>query len=40
VRYGHRCATADQAGQVQQLDTELVGTRPLLAASPLQDLPV
>lgn len=40
VRYGHRRATADQAGQVQRLDTELVRTRPLLAASPLQDLPV
>ena len=40
VRYGHRRATAYQAGHVQQLDTELVRTRPLLAASPLQDLPV
>jgi Domain of unknown function (DUF4129) len=40
VRYGHRHATADQAGQVQHLDAELVTTRPVLAASPLQDQPV
>lgn len=40
VRYGHRRATAEKAGQVQRLDTELVRTRPLLAATPLQDLPV
>ena len=40
VRYGHRRANADQAGQVQHLDAELVTTRPLLAASPLLDLPV
>jgi hypothetical protein len=42
VRYGHRRATADQAGQVQHLDAALVRTRPVLAASPqpLQDLPV
>ena len=31
VRYGHRRATADQAGQVLQLDAELVKTRPVLA---------
>jgi Domain of unknown function (DUF4129) len=43
VRYGHRRATADQAGQVQRLDAELVTTRPALAGSSgssLQDLPV
>jgi hypothetical protein len=40
VRYGHRRATVDQASGVQQLDTELVRTRPVLAAFPLQDLPV
>ena len=43
VRYGHRRATADQAGQVQRLDEELVTTRPALAGSSgssLQDLPV
>jgi hypothetical protein len=38
VRYGHRRATADQAGHVRQLDAELVKTRPVLATSPLQDL--
>ena len=31
VRYGHRRATADQAGQVLELDGELVKTRPVLA---------
>jgi len=40
VRYGHRGATADQATEVQRLDAELVRTRPALATSPLQDLPV
>lgn len=40
VRYGHRSATAEQAGEVQHLDTELVRTRPVLAASPLQDVSV
>ena len=40
VRYGHRRATADQAGEVQRLDAELVKTRPVLAAPPLQDLTV
>ncbi|MHB1473865.1 MAG: DUF4129 domain-containing protein [Dermatophilaceae bacterium] len=40
VRYGHRRATADQAGHVMQLDSELVKTRPVLATSSLQDLPV
>jgi hypothetical protein len=35
VRYGHRLANADQAGQVKHLDAELVTTRPVLAASPL-----
>lgn len=37
VRYGHRRATADQAGEVQHLDTELVKTRPVLAGSPVQE---
>ncbi len=40
VRYGHRRATAYQAGQIHQLDAELVTTRPLLLASSLEDLPV
>ena len=40
VRYGHRGATADQATEAQRLDAELVRTRPALATSPLQDLPV
>lgn len=40
VRYGHRSATSDQAGQVMQLDADLVRTRPVPAMSPLQDLPV
>ncbi len=40
VRYGHRRATADQAGQVQHLDAELVKTRPVLTASPFQGQPV
>jgi hypothetical protein len=39
VRYGHRRATADQAGEIQRLDAELVTTRPVLAVRPLQDLP-
>ena len=38
VRYGHRRATEDQAGQVQHLDAELVTTRPVLNARPLQPL--
>ena len=38
VRYGHRRATADKAGEVQHLDTELVKTRPVLAGPPLQEL--
>ena len=40
VRYGHRLATADQAGEVEHLDTELVKTRPVLAGPPPQELPV
>jgi hypothetical protein len=40
VRYGHRRATSDQAGQVLELDAELARTRPLLASSPLQDVQV
>jgi hypothetical protein len=39
VCYGHRRASADQAGQVLGLDADLVKTRPVLAVSPLQDLP-
>lgn len=37
VRYGHRQADADQASQVQDLDADLVATRPVLVTSPLQD---
>jgi hypothetical protein len=40
VRYGHRQANADQASQVLDLDAELVATRPVLVASPLQDVSV
>jgi len=40
VRYGHRRANARQAGQVLDLDAELVTTRPVLAAHPRQDQPV
>ena len=40
VRYGHRGATADQAGQVLGLDSELARTRPMLLSSPLQDASV
>ena len=40
VRYGHRRASADQAGEVQKLDAELVKTRPVLTTSLLQDVPV
>jgi hypothetical protein len=41
VRYGRRPASADQASLVQQLDAELIKTRPVLAtSSPLQDLSV
>jgi len=40
VRYGHRRATAEQAARVQRLDADLVKTRPVLATSALQDLPV
>jgi len=40
VRYGHRRATGDQAGQVLELDAELARTRPLLATSPPQDVQV
>jgi Domain of unknown function (DUF4129) len=40
VRYGHRRATAAQAGHVMQLDAELITTRPVPAAPSLQDLPV
>jgi hypothetical protein len=39
VRYGHRRATADQAGQVLELDGELVKTRPVLAP-PFSELSV
>ena len=40
VRYGHRQASAEQFGEVQHLDAELVRARPTLAASPLQDRPI
>jgi hypothetical protein len=40
VRYGHRRANAEQAGQVQQLDAELVRTRPRLPASSPGNVPV
>jgi hypothetical protein len=36
VRYGHRHASAYQAGQIQELDAELVTARPLLVAPALQ----
>lgn len=40
VRYGHRRASADQAGDVRRLDMELIAARPVLAKAPLQDQPV
>lgn len=40
VRYGHRRARAHQAVQIQQLDAELVTTRPLLVSPPQPGLPV
>ena len=43
VRYGHRHASAEQAAQIQRLDTELATARPVVTASSsssLQDLPV
>jgi len=40
VRYGHRRATADQAGQVLRLDAELATTRPMLLSSPIQNASV
>jgi len=40
VRYGHRHASARQAGQLSQLDEDLVTARPLLEASRFEDLPV
>jgi Domain of unknown function (DUF4129) len=40
VRYGHRRASADQAGQVQRLDAELAKARPVRDAAPLYDLPI
>jgi hypothetical protein len=40
VRYGHRRASADQAGRIHQLDAGLATTRPHLAASPPRELPV
>jgi len=39
VRYGHRRASAYQAGQIQDLDAELVTVRPLLVSS-AEELPV
>jgi hypothetical protein len=40
VRYGHRRANTQQAAQIQALDTELAGSRPVLAAPPREALPV
>lgn len=40
VRYGHRGATAGQAGEIEHLDAELVKARPVLAAPLLQGLPL
>jgi len=40
VRYGHRRATAEQAGRVMQLDAELIRTRPAPATPSLQGLSV
>ena len=40
VRYGHRRASAYQAGQIGELDAELVTSRPVLMASSLKELPV
>jgi hypothetical protein len=41
VRYGSRHATADQASLIQQLDAELIRTRPTLTTTrPMQDQPV
>lgn len=39
VRYGHRRASADQAGQVLQLDAELAKAHPMLVTSPMPDVP-
>jgi len=40
VRYGHRLASADQAGQLLLLDADLVTTSPVPAGSPRRELPV
>jgi hypothetical protein len=40
VRYGHRRSSAEQAGQILDLDAELVRTRPLLLTSLPEELPV
>jgi hypothetical protein len=40
VRYGHRRASAHQAGQIQELDAELATSHPLLMAPSLQQAPV
>jgi len=40
VRYGHRRASAHQAGQIQELDAELATSHPLLMAPSLQRAPV
>jgi hypothetical protein len=40
VRYGHRRASAHQAGQIQELDAELVTSHPLLMAPSLQPAPI
>jgi len=40
VRYGHRRASASQAGQILELDADLVTSRPALAAPMFTGLPV
>jgi hypothetical protein len=40
VRYGHRHASAHQAGQIQDLDAELVTTRPIFLTASVVEPPV
>jgi hypothetical protein len=40
VRYGHRRAGPNEAGQIQELDAELVKSRPLPVSPSLQSAPV
>ncbi len=40
VRYGHRRPSSQQAGQIQDLDAELSGSRPTRVLPPLETLPV